>query len=652
MSCGNSSVYVTGALVVLGCALVGCTGPEALSPCELASQQLESLQLTDVRYPRPAVAGTTLLVRGDGFVTHEACATVSASLHAGGQELDLVVQVKSPNELTAQLPAESLDVLGDSAGDPAQLIVEFDVLQGDSFRAELAMELDVSRYPEPRLQSFAQTSVYLNDLVPLAGDSFLDGGDEGQTELLFAGSFISAGGISDVSGVVSSQLLDTIDRSRSQVRWSPALGGVAPGVFRGTVMARNTFADGTVVLGQPLEAELVQRRTVLFSISPDTLSLGQIADLRGRGFVGSPEQAGHEQEGTTSFRLEGEFFACGSSLNDCDRQGQAIERELVGSWVSGELVRYTVAVSNEGGRLRAVDFGSQRGSFLGQVTPVLSRGRQRVEGVPLTDVSLVLGPVKQVVWMRFLPGFSDSLELFGLGAVHRIVEERIRQRVQDIYCPPGEPHRWVNVEFRGDEPTDFYPGAYAILDIGGPDPNNLGFFGYDNTPGKDIGNLRLWDHVGGANALGMLDGYGYGGVFVESMLFWSAHPPLEQRPAGAPPVDDRFDEIFDPLRQEEVVAGEYPDGEEVERVEAIERGISFLVNMVADTAAHEFGHSLGLAQPYIPDGAYHNAFPSEGCLMDSGRDRPLEERAGLDGNAGARFCKENLWYLREILPVE
>jgi hypothetical protein len=124
------------------------------------------------------------------------------------------------------------------------------------------------------------------------------------------------------------------------------------------------------------------------------------------------------------------------------------------------------------------------------------------------------------------------------------------------------------------------------------------------------------------------------------------------RPLPTPPPDPRFDQVFDPLREQEVVAGEWPDGSPPARLAAIELGLHVLSSMIADTAAHEFGHSLGLAQPYGPRDRYHNAAPAPGCLMDSGRERPFEERARLDGNEGARFCGESLVYLLDILPAE
>ncbi len=63
-----------------------------------------------------------------------------------------------------------------------------------------------------------------------------------------------------------------------------------------------------------------------------------------------------------------------------------------------------------------------------------------------------------------------------------------------------------------------------------------------------------------------------------------------------------------------------------------------------------FGHSLGLAQPFGSRNAFHNTTPIDGCLMDSGQNRPLEERGLLGDNPGTRYCGENLEYLQDILP--
>ena len=94
---------------------------------------------------------------------------------------------------------------------------------------------------------------------------------------------------------------------------------------------------------------------------------------------------------------------------------EAVDIELVGNFVDGGLIRYPVAVTAEGGLLQATDFGARQGTFVGRATPVLTSGADRVEGLGV-DVQLRLGAVRQVVWVRFVAGFSESLELFGLGA--------------------------------------------------------------------------------------------------------------------------------------------------------------------------------------------------------------------------------------------
>ncbi len=163
------------------------------------------------------------------------------------------------------------------------------------------------------------------------------------------------------------------------------------------------------------------------------------------------------------------------------------------------------------------------GVFQGAVTPMLTLVSDRREGLGL-DMTITLGPVRQICWVIFLPGFSDSVDLFGLGAVEEELHRRIMEQMQEFYTPQDRSEDRINVEFRASEPEDFYAGGYAVLEIGGPDPNGLGLFGYDNT--------------------------------------------------------------------------------------------------------------------------------REGCLMDAGQDRPFEERTRIEGNLGARFCGENLWYLQDLLPVE
>lgn len=651
---------------------------EQPGPCDLTFDLLQHLRVDSVRHPSPVLAGTELRIRGESFISDQSCVLARVDLiggvgGSGTRSVPLEAEVLTANDIVATVPPNAIWELGGPGQFTGVLRVRFtEVDGGGAYDAQIPVSLELAEALTPSITRVGQSSAFLNDPVTIEGAGFIDGG-EGTTEVVISGTYTVAfddpdhpGRVSEVFNVrVPATLVTVDDRSLATFAWTPRIGGIRPGAFTGQVTVVNTSAyGGSTLTGPTLPLEMTQEATVLFGIDPAEVSLGQITDVTGRGFIGSPLEVPDPAEGTTSLRLVGDFYPCTAPtpmdpIRCTSTESHPVDTEVVGEWVAGDLVRYTVTVSNDGGRLHAVDFSRPEedylvpgGRFEGTIIPILTLGVEQIEGIPLEDAIVVLGPIRQICWVRFLHGFSDSLDLFGLGAVEAELRERIITRMQEIYRPPDRRENWINVEFRSEEPQDFYPGGYAILEIGGPDPNNMGLFGYDNTPGKDAGNLRLWDHVGGRNALGELDGYGYGGVFIESMLYWSSHPPSEDRPAGAPPVDPAFDLVFDPVRDNEVVAGEYPDGADSGRIEEIEAAIFFLASMVADTAAHEFGHSLGLAQPFILDGAYHNAVPQTGCLMDSGADRPLVERARLEGNEGARFCQENLWYLLDILPMD
>ncbi|MCA9564025.1 MAG: hypothetical protein KC561_11075, partial [Myxococcales bacterium] len=250
--------------------------------------------------------------------------------------------------------------------------------------------------------------------------------------------------------------------------------------------------------------------------------------------------------------------------------------------------------------------------------------------------------------VSYLPGFDESLRHFGLGlAVDEVKLEAI-ERMNDIYSD-------YPVSFVSQVPSDYLPNAVALLEVGGPDPNGLGLLGYDNSPGKDFNNLRLDDKIGGANAETQEGGFpGFGGVFIESFLFWSEDTSLNaDRPVGAPPPDPLFDEIFGPVRRTSASLAEISGTSgDPSREAEVRRAILALSSMIGETSAHEVGHSLGLAQPYGSPTAYHNSTPGEGCLMDSGGNRPLGERADQEGFARTRFCADGPLYLNEIFGIE
>jgi hypothetical protein len=223
-----------------------------------------------------------------------------------------------------------------------------------------------------------------------------------------------------------------------------------------------------------------------------------------------------------------------------------------------------------------------------------------------------------------------------------------------------EAYKGVNIEFRTTPPTDF--ALFSNVDLVGVDPNNMGLFGYDNSPGKDDGNLRLYDQLGGVNAVTQQDGYpGYGGVFVRSLMGFSKHPGKFAQ--SVPGADDNFDKLFDPFRPDQggapITSSDLAGGDiqalgdgsscpATDRKSRIECAIFVMGNLIGGTLAHEIGHSLGLANPYA-DG-FHDAGDQPNRLMDAGGDRPFLERAVLQGQGPAVFCDDEYTYLRQVLP--
>ena len=68
---------------------------------------------------------------------------------------------------------------------------------------------------------------------------------------------------------------------------------------------------------------------------------------------------------------------------------------------------------------------------------------------------------------------------------------------------------------------------YGIVDCG-EDPNGSGLFGLDNTAGKDVGNERFDDVIGGFNADTRAQGYAaYGGIRVGAL---NLSPTLSDSP--------------------------------------------------------------------------------------------------------------------------
>jgi hypothetical protein len=374
---------------------------------------------------------------------------------------------------------------------------------------------------------------------------------------------------------------------------------------------------------------------ILYGASTTEASVGQYVTLEGAGFVGGGE-------GDTLLAFTGEFTA--------DATGTPIPVDvlLLPEFVDGHTVRYVVNETDQLAQLLDVRYDT--GLFSGTLVPSIAYGEQEVMGDP-TPLQFRLLAVRQLVHVVFLPAYVESLRHFGL----RAVDQRIRARVLEVV---RRDYATLGVDVRETAPDDF--ALFAQVEIGGPDLNGLGLLGYDNTPGKDTENERLYDRIGGVNAQTQQDGFpGFGGVFIESLFGYSEHAMGLAEPLAP---DPRFDALFDPFREDrggapvdaDDLAGDIPtlgNGDDCptpgdDRKARIACAVWALGSLVGTTVSHEIGHSLGLADPYGP--LLHDPGDAPDRLMDA--DRPFGERAEIGGEGPSRFCFDEYLYLRAILP--
>jgi hypothetical protein len=586
-------------------------------------------RITSVDAPDPIVTGTQLEVHG-------------LDLDRVGPVAELVVRASFGESILTEVTSSAAsatrrflmtDTLVTALGDGAhsvELVVRGDEGNSEPFETSLATATALPL----RLDAGPSGTVHFEDVLVLHGAGFTTA-SEGPVSAHVVADFTPDGGSpTPIDVQVPMELADLSARDRGVLVLGTELGGsvLRTGTLVGTLTLESMLASGGLRTTPSASLDLTFAAPELFALEPSTASVGQIVSVRGAGFLGRPGRASE----TTLLRLAATFTPEGGA-------GAPFTMELVPSWTSGAEVGLVLEGSVDAGVLVASLFGAQRGVLTGTATPIAIRGTDELAGAA-APFSLTLGAPRQVVELRFLPGWYDSLARLGLAAAERQVIDGIAQRIESIYAA------WA-VDVRTSAVTDFSASGYAIVEIGGPDPNGSGLFGFDNSPGKDVGNLRLFDRIGGANAQTQADGFpGYGGVFVESMLWWSAHPELASaRPSSAPPADPLFDEIFDPVRLAPATYDEAMGVGSGARVAAVARAVRAIGNLVGETTAHELGHSLGLAQPYGDPTAYHDDGDGEGCLMDTGSARPLAERLGEPGSAASHFCYDEPDYLGSIL---
>jgi hypothetical protein len=611
---------------------------------------LETLALRSVD-PGTVLPGSTMVLEGDAFI--DAPLGISWLRLSGtyaGSPVDVQIGAKFVDfdRLEVEVDTGVLAQLGSPEGvfeGEASVIVDFTPDGSQHHSRPLSVTLDVRRELTPTIEDTQFTAaIHVNDPIPVTGDGFLLGTQEGTTRAVVEGCFTREDETECIPvGPTAVDLIpdDPFDRTRGTFAFSPSIAGIHPGHFEGRFHLRNDHQDGTQTKSDAVLVDYAMAATTITGIGPGG-SMGEYVDVEGAGFVG-------DDEGLTLLRISGQYVG-----NDAVGGTPVEELELVPEFASGRLVRYVINEDDSLG-LALAPLGGVRyaaGAFDGFVQAVVVFEGEELVG-PALPMTFRIDPVKQVIWVRFMPSYVESLRKFGL----RAMDSRIRDRVMEVL---ERDYESLNVEFRTEEPTDFK--LYSIVEIAGPDPNGLGLLGYDNSHGKDVNNERLHDRIGGVNALTQEDGFpGFGGVFMDSLFIFSHHPPEGARNPDV--ANALFDQIFDPVRPDRgtpvsskdltdgdipvlTTAGGCPTGD---RRLQIACAVWVLGSVVGTTTSHEIGHSLGLADPY--GSRFHNLGDGPNRLMDQGGNRPFEERAELMGQGPGLFCNRAYDYLREILPT-
>jgi hypothetical protein len=594
---------------------------------------LEGLALDSVA-PALVVPGSELVIRGRSFVPEAWGASV---LHLAGPagEVALPARFVDYGELRAVIDAAAIDELG-AAIDRASLEI-VSAADGAAYRtAPRAVALAARPTLDPVARSITVAAIaFVNDPIAIDGDGFLLGGGEGETVAVLAGCTVRDPDADCEPGApVAIPVAVSADRRRGEVALAPEVTGIDPGAFRGTIHLENRHAGGAVAAtaAAPIATELALPS--VFALAPATVHLGQYVAVEGGGFVAGAPGAG------TALHVEGTFTGDDGAII-------AIDAVLIAEVLAGRRGRYVVSEDDALGA--ALDLRAGGGVLVGTVTPEVAWAGRRVRGAA-SPLALHVGAPVQVVYLDFRPGYVEALRGFGL----RAVDHEIRRRAVDVVRTA---YAGVAVDVRTALPDDV--ALWSHVEIGGEDPNAMGLFGYDNSPGKDSGNLRLHDRIGGVNAATQADGApGYGGVFVASLMALSAHPASGE---PLPDLDPLFDTLFDPLRPDTGVEVRATDVAGLEapvsgaacpgrdRRAVIACAIWTMGSLIGTTIAHEVGHSLGLANPYGT--GFHAPGDRPDRLMDAGGARPFRERAELMGQGPGRFCAEEYAYLRSILPA-
>jgi hypothetical protein len=615
------------AVLLAGIALQGCD--------HITIQQAHPTPLSISQWgPAAMLPGTKLQIQGTGFAPEGAGDhTVWVRGNAGTYPIDILmegVRVDS-NTLEAsigdllyqQMPADGPPMQG-------HLRLTRRDLEGAESWIEIPITLTLTATLVPQINSLPSPPWYPADNMVVEGDGFLLPG-EGTTEL--QASFSVTSGDPPSSATYDTTFPATVlSRSVLTFALTPDKVGIRPGLLEGTLQVRNLHVQGGSVDGNAVTSLSVQLAPAFIAdIGPTSVSRGQMITFGGRGFVSPSEIYG----ATTIIHLEG-TFSTGTAEGVFDFVDEHALTLFPDAFTDNLTMQHILRVSpNIDGTVEGL--GTTPGTFTGVATPWLLHGNEAILGTGL-PLFLEILPQLQIVHVKLLPSYFDAIAAFGLLEV----ETWVRARMLDVLA---RDFAGVNITFVTEKPTNFID--YSIVEIGGEDPNGANLFGLDNTQGKDTGNLRFNDVIGGVNAETESDGFhAYGGIFAASFLSLSPTLGLGELPITSTRFDDVFKAVIPGLGGVPAEPGSYPNGP---RAIEVGEAIRVLGNIIGNTITHEVGHSLGLA---AIDGQFHNIGDNPGWIMDSGMHRPFEERAELDGQGPAFFSPFNQHYLDLTLPMK
>jgi len=616
----------------IGSGLGGC--PEAVT----GDTELPPLTVTGIA-PDPVVPGTVLVLRGSGFLPLEA-ATLTVRVRGLVDGASVNVEVTPARLAEDELAVSVTGPLADGLfGSPPVAgtfvgVVSVRRVAGDGTvdEAELETDLSLEVALEPSVASVTPQEWYPGDRVRVEGSRFLHP-SEGLSLLRFDGTFtlLSPPEVVPVGGLVVPATPTSPER-RDDLEFllTPDLFGIRPGNFSGTVTVVNQTAAGATTESTPLElAEVPIRRPVITEVSPLVASRGQRVTFEGRGLL-PPDSL---LQATSLLLLEGAFEPNRGPMIDLTGTNSLAlfpDPALDNTQVTVTL-RVDVGVDGQPSGL-----GLLPGTFDGTVTPMLVSGPDSVRGDPF-GLTLQITPARQIVYIKLLPSFDEALQAFGLREAREAVEAQIVAAAAQIYDG-------LNVGFTLTPPEDY--AEFCVAEVGGRDPNGTNLFGLDNTAGKDVGNLRFDDVIGGFNAETRAQGFAaYGGIFPAEFM------QLSPSVGAGGNTSARFDDIFGPVSPE--LGGTPATAEEAagtaDRAELVAEAVRVFGNLVGNTIAHEVGHSLGLT---AIEGQFHNSGDNPAWIMDAGSFRPFEERAQVDGQGPEVFSPTNRAYLEQVLPLE